>query len=66
MDKVIRTYPSLEAMKADEYRDWQQVSVPERMKAVVDLTLACYQMKESAPDVRILQRTLVHLDLPES
>ena len=65
MEKVIRKYASLDALKADEYRDWQQLPVHERMKAVADITLAAYQMKEPAPDVRRLQRTLVHLQRPE-
>jgi hypothetical protein len=65
MDKVIRTYSSHEDLKADEYREWQRLPVSERMKAVAVLTLAAYQMKETAPDVRRLQRTLVHLQRPE-
>ena len=66
MDKVIRKYSSLEAMKADEYRDWQQRPVHERMRAVMELTLAAYKMKGQVPDVRRLERTLVHLQFPES
>jgi hypothetical protein len=65
MDKVIREYSSLDAMKADEYRDWQQLPVHERMRAVVELSLAAYQMKGQAPDVQRLERTLVHLPFPE-
>jgi hypothetical protein len=66
MDKVIRTFTSFDAMKADEYRDWQERPAHERMGAVAEITLAAYQMKEPAPDVRRLQRTLVHLQRPES
>ena len=66
MDKVIRTFTSFDAMKADEYRDWQDRPAHERMDAVAEITLAAYQMKEPAPDVRRLQRTLVHLQRPES
>jgi hypothetical protein len=65
MDKVIRTYTGHEDLKADEYREWQRLPVSERMNAVAALTLAAYQMKETAPDVRRLQRTLVHLQRPE-
>jgi len=65
MDKVIRKYSSLDAMKADEYRDWKQLPVPERMRAVAELTLAAYQMKGQSPDVQRLERTLVHLPFPE-
>ena len=66
MDKVIRTFSSFDAMKADEYRDWHERPAHERMDAVAEITLAAYQMKEPAPDVRRLQRTLVHLQRPES
>ena len=66
MDKVIRKYTAIDAQKVDEYRDWQQLPVHERMKAVADITLAAYQMKEPALDVRRLQRTLVHLQRPGS
>ena len=45
-------------MKDEEYRDWLQWPVHERMKAVSELTLASYGMKESATDVQRLQRTL--------
>jgi hypothetical protein len=64
MDKTIRTYASLDAMKADEYRDWQKRPAHERMSAVKEITLAMYQMKEPAQDVRRLQRSLVHLPRP--
>ena len=66
MDKVIRTFTSFDAMKADEYRDWQERPPHERMDAVAEITLAAYRMKEPAPDVRRLQRTLVHLQRPQS
>lgn len=66
MDKVIRQFTSLEAMKTDEYRDWQELPAHERMKAVVEITLAAYRMKGLTPDVRRLQRTLVHLQRPRS
>jgi hypothetical protein len=66
MDKLIRTFTSFDAMKADEFRDWQERPAHERMDAVAEITLAAYQMKEPAPDVRRLQRTLVHLQRPES
>ena len=66
MDKVTRKYANLDALKTDEYRDWQELPAHERMNAVVEITLAAYQMKEPTPDVRRLQRTLVHLQRPES
>jgi hypothetical protein len=64
MDKTIRTFASPNEMKAEEYRYWQSRPVHERMAAVAEITLAAYQMKEPAPDVRRLQRTLVHLPRP--
>jgi len=65
MDKTIRVYTSLDQMKAEEFRDWQTRSACERMRAVTEITLALYAMKEPAPHVRRLQRTLVHLQRPE-
>ena len=66
MDKGIRVFESLEAMKVDEYQDWQERPTHERMSAVAELTLAAYKLKEPTLDVRRLQRTLVHLQRPES
>jgi hypothetical protein len=66
MDKVIRKYTNLDALKTDEYRDWQKLPAHERMNAVAEITLAAYQMKEPTPHVRRLQRTLVHLQRPKS
>jgi hypothetical protein len=65
MEKAISSYTSLDRMKADEYRERQELPAHERMSAVAELTLAAYGMKEPAPDVRRLQRTLVHLQRPE-
>lgn len=66
MNKVIRKYTNLDALKTDEYQDWQKLPAHERMNAVAEITLAAYQMKEPTPDVRRLQRTLVHLPRPKS
>jgi hypothetical protein len=66
MDKAIRKFASLDEMKADEYRAWQELPGHERMKAVAEITLAAYQLKEATADVRRLQRTLVHLQRPKS
>jgi hypothetical protein len=54
MDKVIRKYTSLDALKTDEYREWQELPAHERMNAVAEVTLAVYQMKEPNLDVRRL------------
>jgi hypothetical protein len=64
MDKSITVFGNSDEMKAEEYRFWQSRPVYERMAAVAEITLATYQMKESAPDVRRLQRTLVPLPRP--
>ena len=67
MDKVIRAYTGFDAMKADEYRDWQERPGYERLDAAADLSLAAYELKEPTRDVRQgLQRTLDHLQRPES
>ena len=61
MNKSIVTYTSLEEMKAAELREWQTLPAHERLRAVSELTLAVYRMKEPSQDVRRIQRTLVHL-----
>jgi hypothetical protein len=65
MDKAICKHANLDALKTDEYRNWRELPAHERMKVVVEITLAPYQMKELTPDVARLQRTLVHLQRPE-
>jgi hypothetical protein len=62
MDKVITTFASFEEMKAAELREWQALPPEERLRAVSELTLAAYRMKEQTQDVPRLQRTLVHLE----
>jgi hypothetical protein len=66
MDKTIRKYGNLEEMKADEIREWQQLSAAERMEAVAEMTLAAYRIKGLITDVPRLERTLVRLQQPES
>ena len=63
MDRTspIRRYASLEDMKAEEYEYWQQRPAHERMDAVAEITAEAYGLKDSAPRVPRLQRTLVHL-----
>jgi hypothetical protein len=65
MDKSLRVYANHKEMKADEYRYWQSRPVHERMTAVAEITRAAYALKEPAPDVRRLQRTLVCLQRPQ-
>lgn len=68
MDKTIRKYTSFDEMKADEYREWQELPDYERLNTAAELSLALYQAKEPTPnDVRArLQRTIVHLKRPQS
>ncbi len=61
MNKAIVTYDSLEEMKAEELREWRALPPHERLRAVAEITLAAYRMKEPTQDVRRIQRTLVHL-----
>ena len=65
VDKTIRVYASRQEMKADEYRYWQSRPVHERTRAVAQITLAAYALKEPALDVPRLQRTLVSLQRPQ-
>jgi len=61
MDKSIRVYPSFDAMKHDEYREWQEMLPYERLNAAAELSLAAYAWKESPRNVPArLQRTLIH------
>ena len=66
MNKAIVTYASLEEMKAEELREWRALPPHERLRAVAEITLAAYRMKEPTQDVRRIQRTLVHLQRPKS
>lgn len=61
MDKTITTFASLEDMKAAELREWQALPAHERLRAVAEMTLAAYRMKDPSDDVVRIQRTLVHL-----
>jgi hypothetical protein len=64
MDKTIKRYRSLDAMKADGIRAWQRVSAGERIRAVSALTTVLYALKGQPPDVQRLQRTLVRIKRP--
>ena len=63
MDRTLRRYESLEAMKRAEYREWQRLPASERFRAVMELSLEFYGMK-GHPDVPRLQRTLVRIKRP--
>lgn len=64
MDKRITKYDSLEAMRAAEYREWHRLPPRERIRAVMDISVATYAMKGRALDVPRLQRTLVRVQRP--
>ena len=66
MNKSIVAYNSLEEIKAAELREWRVLPPHERLRAVSELTLAAYRMKEPTQDVQRIQRTLVHLQRPKS
>jgi len=67
MDKTIHRFRSLEAMKVDEYRAWQELPPHERLAAAAELSIGAYRMKEPSKNVPArLQRTLVRLQQPES
>jgi hypothetical protein len=61
MNKAIVTYASLDEMKDAELREWQALPAYERLRAVGEMTLAAWRMKEPSQDVARIQRTLVHL-----
>jgi hypothetical protein len=61
VDKSIRKFSSIDAMKAEELRYWQAVSPRERMQAVWDITLEAYRLKGGLRDVPRLQRTIVRI-----
>ena len=65
MEKVITTYASFAAMKADELREWQALPAYERMRAVSQITATLYAIKEPPQHVRRVQRTLVRLQRSE-
>ena len=63
MDKTLRRYSSLEAMKRAEYPAWQRLPARDRLRAVMELTLALYALKGHS-DVPRLQRSLVRIKRP--
>jgi len=66
MDKTIRRFENLDAMKDEEHAYWQSRPAHERMSAISEITSALYQLKEPTADVRRIQRTLVHLQRSQS
>jgi hypothetical protein len=65
MDKTIRRFGSVDAMRTAAIRDWQRLPAGERMKAVTELSLELYRMKGLVKDdIPRLQRTLVRIQRP--
>jgi hypothetical protein len=64
MDKTIKRFHSIDAMKADDIRDWQRLPGSERIRAVSELTTALYVLKGQSSNVQRLQRTLVRIKRP--
>lgn len=58
MDKAIRKHTSFDALKADEYREWQKLPAEKRMEAAAEMSLAAYQMKGPTSEVPRLQKLL--------
>ena len=65
MNKAIVIYASLDEIRAEELREWCALPAHERLRAVSEITLAAYRMKEPTQDVRRIQRTLVHIQRPK-
>lgn len=62
MDKTIRKYASFDAMKDDEYREWQALPARARLDAAAELSLMQYAWKGTKRDAQPgLQRTLVRV-----
>lgn len=67
MDKTILKYDNFDEMKPDEYREWQALPGYERLNATAELSFELYRPKEPTRDVQPrIQRTLVHLQRPQS
>jgi len=58
MDKTVRSYATLAAMKDDQYRYWQSRPPHECLEAVAELTLSLYAMKEGKAHVPRFQRVV--------
>ncbi len=61
MNKAIVTYNSFDEMKAAELREWQALPAHERLRAVAEMTLAAWRMKEPTAEISQMDKTLVHL-----
>jgi hypothetical protein len=64
MDKTVRRYTSLAAMKADEYRAWHKESAQSRLAAVSEMAASAFAIEGQTFDVPRLHRTFVRLQRP--
>jgi len=62
VDKTIATFESVAELKAAELREWQALPAHERLRAVSELTLAAYRLKDPSFHVPRLERTLVRVE----
>jgi len=60
MNKAILTYASLDEMKAAELREWRALPAHERLRAVAEMTLAAWRMKEPSA-VDLFRNPVLHL-----
>ncbi len=66
MNKAIVTYNSFDEMKAAELREWQALPAHERLRAVAEMTLAAWRLKEPTAEIPPMDKTLVHLPRPKN
>ena len=60
MDKTVRKFTTLAAMKDDEYRGWAKLPASARLDVAAELSIAAYGLKDQSGNAPRLQRTLVH------
>ena len=66
MNKAIVTYNSFDEMKDAELRDWQALPAHERMRAVAEMALAAWRMKEPTAELSQMDKNLAHLPRPKN
>jgi hypothetical protein len=61
VDKTITVFSSFDELTAAALREWQSLPDYERLRAVSELSLALWRMKEPDRDFSRMERTLVCL-----
>lgn len=64
VDKTIRRYTSLNAMKAAEYSCWAKMPASARFQATAELTTEAYRAKGLIADVPRIDKTIVRITRP--